>query len=92
MISVSLRKFLIKYCEMYLNKYFYVHKCMNIRLTLWYNENSVYMEINISGVSILTSSVINSETVRTSISSIRYKKIWTKLFLRPLAISVGKII
>ena len=92
MISVPLRKLLIKYYEIHLNKYFYVHKCMNIRLAVWYNENSVYMEINPSGVSILTSSVINSETVRTSISSIRYKKIWTKLFLRPLAIAVGKII
>ena len=75
MISVPLRKFLIKYYEMYLNKYFYVHKCMNIRLTLWYNENSVYMEINISGVSILTS-VINSETL----SGPRFPQSGTKEF------------
>ena len=65
----------MKYYEMYLNKYFYVHKCMNIRLTLWYNENSVYMEINISGVSILTS-VINSETL----SGPRFPQSCTKKF------------
>ena len=63
MISVPLRKLLIKYYEIHLNRYFYVHKCMNIRLAVWYNENSVYMEINPSGVSILTSLVINCETL-----------------------------
>ena len=76
MISVPLRRFLIKYYEIHLNKYFCVRKCMNIRLAMWYNENSVYMEINISGFSTLTSSVINSETL----SGPRFPQSGTKKF------------